>query len=145
MKHALVAYGVVLTVLVMLARQFEAAGWTGVDALDVATALVDAVLVLALAAALLLAGRLGLDRWARSMERWRRNRALAEAVWPDAEIIGVTSWRTGPRKLPAPLAQEEPAPRPPPTSPAGFSYVGPSYARETPSAPPFPDRRERRI
>ena len=39
MKHALVAYGTVLVVLTMLARRFEAAGWTGVDSLDVTAAL----------------------------------------------------------------------------------------------------------
>lgn len=146
MKHVLVAYGVVLVVLVMLAREFEAAGWTDVDALDVAAALVDAVLVLAVAAGVLLAGRLGLERWARSMARWRRDRALADALaWPDAEVVGVTSWRPGAPPLPAPADPVGTSPPPPPTSPAGFTYVGPSYGPATPAAPPFPDRRGRRI
>lgn len=153
MKHALVAYGVVLVVLLMLARQFEAAGWTGIEALDVATALADALLVLAAAAAALLAGRLGLDSWARSMERWRAERAWSAVEAPDAEVIGVTSWRPGARALPVvpPVAppQQQPstaAPEPlPQTAAAGFTYVGPSYARESPAAPPFPERRGRRI
>ncbi len=145
MKHALVAYGVLLVVLTMLAREFEAAGWTGVGALDIAAALVDAVLVLAVAAAVLLAGKLGLERWALSMERWRRDRALAEAELPDAEVIGVTSWRPAAPPPVAPPAPVEPAVQPAPTSSAGFTYVGPSYAREMPAAPPFPERRGRRI
>ena len=33
MKHALAAYGVVLVVLLMLFREYEAAGWTDVGAL----------------------------------------------------------------------------------------------------------------
>ncbi len=163
MKHALVAYGVVLVVLLMLARQFEAAGWTGVGPLDVATALVNALLVVAVAAGLLLAGRLSLAAWARSMQRWRRAQAAAAGrVVPDARIVGVTSWRAGAHPSPAPPAlPASPGPAPSParpdpvrpgraplpaqTSPAGFTYVGPSYAREAPAAPPFPERRGRRI
>lgn len=159
MKHVLAAYGVVLVVLLMLARQFEAAGWTGVGALDVATALVNALLVVAVAAGLLLAGRLSLAAWARSIERWRRAQAAAEDhLVPDARIVGVTSWRAGARPSPAPAAlpalpaaappgtaRPGRAPLPAQTAPAGFTYVGPSYAREAPTAPPFPERRGRRI
>lgn len=159
MRHALTAYGVVLVVLLMLARQYEAAGWTGVGALGVATALVDSLLVLAVAAGLLLAGKLSLAAWARSMQRWRDARAAAEAsAVPEARIVGVTSWRAGSRSSPAPpehRALPGPAhpgsvvparaPLPAQTAPAGFTYVGPSYARETPVAPPFPERRGRRI
>jgi hypothetical protein len=142
MKHALVAYGTVLVVLTMLARRFEAAGWTGVDSLDVAAALVDSLLVLAVAAALLLAGRLALTAWARSMARWRRDRALAETLAvPEAEVVGVTSWRPGAPPPPPPPALAGPLAAPPQTAPVGFTYVGPSYAREVPAAPPFPDRR----
>ncbi len=154
MKHALVAYGVVLVLLLMLVRQFEAAGWTGVGALEVATALVDSMLVLAVVAGGLLAGRLGLERWARSMSRWRREQALAAiGTWPEAEVIGVTSWRQGPRPLPAAPAataagsQPQPASQsqPSPTSSSGFTYVGPSFGREAPTTPPFPERPGRRI
>ena len=69
---------------------------------------------------------------------------LAEADL-EAEIIGVTSWRSDPyRPAPDPLPrQEAPAPMAQPS--AGFTYVGPSYAREVPAAPPFPDRRARRF
>ncbi|MBN1093147.1 hypothetical protein JKP75_11640 [Blastococcus sp. TML/M2B] len=161
MKHALVAYGVVLTLLLAVARRFESAGWTGVSGLDVAAGLVDAVLVLAVAAAVLLAGRLALEAWGRSMVRWRREQALAEATaLPVAEVVGVTSWRPGTRRSPAPgEAQTAPAPPVAPdrtalpapgalsaqTAPAGFTYVGPSYARGATPAPPLPDRRGRRI
>jgi hypothetical protein len=145
MRHVLVAYGTVLVVLLAVARRYETAGPDGVDALDLGTALVDAVLVLAVAAGLLLAGRLGLERWALSMARWRRERALAQEELPDAEVIGVTSWRRDTPAPPPPPVAVEPASRPAPTASAGFTYVGPSYAREAPVAPPFPDRRGRRI
>lgn len=159
MKHALTAYGVVLVVLLMLARQHEAAGWTGVGALDIATALVNALLVVAVAAGLLLAGRLSLAAWARSMQRWRRAQAAAEgSAVPDARIVGVTSWRAGSQPSPAPPgraalpgpARPAPAvpgraPLPAQTAPSGFTYVGPTYAREAPAALPFPERRGRRI
>jgi hypothetical protein len=142
MRHALVAYGVVLVVLTMLARRFEAAGWTAVGALDVAAALVDALLVVAVAAALLLAGRLALEGWARSMAAWRRRRAHDEEAWDEAEVIGVTSWRPGPPPLPP---APPPTPEPPAPSPAGFTYVGPSYAHDTPATPPFPETPGSRI
>ncbi|MDT0277991.1 hypothetical protein [Blastococcus goldschmidtiae] len=143
MRRALVAYGVALVVLIMLTREFEAAGWQDVGALEVTAALVDSLLVLAVAAGLLLAGRLGLERWARSMARWRRQRALAEHLdWADAEVVGVTSWRTVP---PEPPAEIGPAPTAAQPAPAGFTYVGPSYGDDVRPTPPFPERPGRRI
>jgi hypothetical protein len=136
MKHALAAYGVVFVVLTMLYREYEAAGWTGVDAIGIASAVVDGLLVAAAVAAVLLAGRLGLDRWAHSMARWRRQQARAAAAsrYSD-EIIGVTSWRPAPQQSAAPAVQS-PA--------AGFTYVGPSYGHETAPMLPFPERPDRR-
>jgi hypothetical protein len=145
MKRVLVAYGVVLVVLIMLYREFEAAGWTDVGALQIASALVNSLLVLALIAAVLLAGRLGLDRWALSMTRWHRERARAErSALLEAEIIGVTSWRPDSHH-PAPLPRDTAAPPAQQPSPAGFTYVGPSFGHETPPAPPFPEERRRRF
>jgi hypothetical protein len=143
MRRALVAYGAALVVLIMLTREFEAAGWQDVGALEISAALVNSLLVLAVAAGLLLAGRLGLERWARSMARWRRQRALAEHLdWPEAEVVGVTSWRTG---TPPPPAEIGPVPTTGPPASAGFTYVGPAYGEEMRPSPPFPDRRARRI
>lgn len=138
MRRALAAYGVVLVVLLMLTREYEAAGWRDVGTLEVTAALVNSLLVVAVAAGALLAGRLGLERWARSMARWRRRQALAAGEeWADAEVVGVTAWRTGP---PAPPAQIAPAPEPVQTTPAGFTYVGPSYGPGPRPTPPFPER-----
>jgi hypothetical protein len=138
MKHALAAYGVVLVVLLMVVREYEAAGWTDVGALELTAALVNSLLVLAVAAGVLLAGRLGLESWARSMARWRRRQALAAgADWRDAEVVGVTSWRTEPPAVPAQItAIAEPVQ----TAPAGFTYVGPSYGPDSRPTPPFPER-----
>ncbi len=138
MNRALAAYAVVLVVLLMLFREYEAAGWTDVGALEVTAALVNSLLVVAVAAGVLLAGRLGLESWARSMARWRRRQALAAGEdWSDAEVVGVTSWRTEPPAAPAPIA---PAPEPVRTAPAGFTYVGPSYGPDSRPTPPFPER-----
>lgn len=143
MKHALTAYAAVLVVLLMLFREFEAAGWQAVGALQISAALVNSLLVLAVAAGVLLAGRLGLESWARSMARWRRKQAATDGEgWPDAEVVGVTSWRPG---ASAPPAQIAPAPSPAQPSPAGFTYVGPSYGPEVRPAPPFPEHPGRRI
>lgn len=138
MKHALAAYGVVLVVLLMVFREYEAAGWTDVAALELTAALVNSLLVLAVAAGVLLAGRLGLESWARSMARWRRRQALAAGEdWRDAEVVGVTSWRTEPPAVPAQITA---VPEPVQTAPAGFTYVGPSYGPESRPTPPFPER-----
>ena len=138
MRRALAAYGVVLVVLFMLFREYEAAGWTDVGALEVSAALVNSLLVVAVAAGVLLAGRLGLESWARSMARWRRRQAhAAGSDWPDAEVVGVTSWRTEPPAAPAQIAA---APEPVQTAPAGFTYVGPSYRTDSRPTPPFPER-----
>ena len=68
--------------------------------------------------------------------------ALADLVqhdcrFIDAEVVGVTSWRTG---TPAAPAQITAVPEPVQTAPAGFTYVGPSYGPDSRPTPPFPDR-----
>ena len=138
MSRALAAYGVVLVVLLMLTREYEAAGWRDVGALEVTAALVNSLLAVSVAAGVLLAGRLGLERWARSMARWRRRRALAaDEERAYAEVLGVTAWRPGP---PAPPLPVTPASEPVPTTSAGFTYVGPSYGPASRPTPPFPER-----
>ena len=138
MRRALAAYGVVLVVLLMLFREYEAAGWRDVGTLEVTAALVNSLLVVAIAAGVLLAGRLGLESWARSMARWRRRQALAAGEdWSDAEVVGVTSWRSGRPAAPVQIAA---APEPVRPTPAGFTYVGPSYGPDSRPTPPFPER-----
>ena len=138
MKRALAAIGVVYVVVAMLARRLESNGWTGLSGLDVAAAVLDAALVVVLVLGVLLAGRLGLERWGRSMHRWRREQALQDGtLWDDeAEVIGVRSWRHGRTELPPAPAASPPAAPPPPPS-AGFTYVGPTYAHEVPRTRPF--------
>ncbi|TKJ21691.1 hypothetical protein [Blastococcus sp. CCUG 61487] len=142
MKHVLIGYAVVLVVLLMVSREFEAAGWAGVGALGIAAAVVNAFLVLAVLAGLWLAGRLGLERWARSMDGWRREQAReAGRRLLEAEIIGVTSWRD--EEQPAPLPQRRPS-APPSQASAGFTYVGPSYGHEVLPAPVAAEDRDPR-
>ena len=94
-------YGVLYVVLEMVGHQLELVGWPQVTALDVATALTDAFLIVAICGAVLL----GLELAAR---RWLRYRAAREAAhvayigqWEDGPIE-VTSWRPELEETPSP-------------------------------------------
>ena len=110
-------YGVLYVVLEMIGHQLELVGWSNVSGLDVATAVTDAFLTVAICGAVLLALELGAKRWLR----WRvaRDAELADhadAEWDD-EPIEVTSWRPDPLALPAAA----------PSSSAGGTYGGNPY------------------
>jgi hypothetical protein len=113
----LLVYGVLYVVMEMVGQQLAVVGWPQVTALDIATALTDAFLVLAIGAAVVLSVHLGI-RW------WLRRRAERpidvplQAEWDD-EPIEVTAWR--------PTAEEmaSPPPRPPP---AKGTYGGNPYS-----------------
>jgi hypothetical protein len=89
----LVVYGVLYVVMEMIGHQLEQVGWSQVSALDVATAVTDAFLTVAICGAVLLALELGAQRWQRS----RQARAADEVqVQWDHGPIEVTSWRPEP-------------------------------------------------
>ena len=109
-------YGVLYVVIEIVGLQLEQVGWPEITPLDVATAVTDAFLLVAVGLAVLLATKLGAQRWGPSLRaRWD---ALGppEAVWDD-EPIEVASWRPAPLALP-------PAAAPPP--PQG-TYTGDPY------------------
>jgi len=84
-----VVYGVLYVVMEMIGHQLSLVGWSKVSALDVATAVTDTLLIVAICGAVLLALELGARRWLR-VRRGRDNAGHAE--WDDTPIE-VTSWR----------------------------------------------------
>jgi len=119
-KVPLLVYGVVYVVFEMVGHRIEQIGWAEVSGLDVATAVTDALLTVAVCAAVLLAADLGRKRWRPSATA-----SLAERAEPEAEIwdepLEVRSWR------PEPLAvTAERVPERPPQSCTGNPY---SFAR----------------
>src|SRR5829696_10594009 len=110
----------------MVGYQLEQVGWVDVSGLDVATAVTDALLTVAVCAAVLLAVDLGRKRWGPSVAAW-----LAERAHPGAEILDepveVRSWR------PAPLAvTAERVEAPPATSYTGnpYSFAGHRFPKD---------------
>jgi hypothetical protein len=127
-RVSLLVYGVLYVVMEMVGHELAVVGWAQITTLDVATALTDAFLAVAICAAVLLAGSLGLRRW----QQVRAERAdlvdpPVEAHWDD-EPIEVTAWRPTPEELAEPAL--------PPA--AGGTYRGNPYAyggRRWPSDP----------
>ncbi len=127
MRVSLLVYGVLYVVLEIVGYQIEQIGWADVTGLDVATALTDALLTVALCAAVLLAADLGRKRWGRSMAAWSAQRAHSDAeLWE--EPLEVRSWR------PAPLAvsAERVAAPPPPKGYTGnpYSFAGRRFPKD---------------
>src|SRR3954467_13172409 len=62
-RVSFLVYGVVYVVIEMVGAALEDVGWARITALDVATAITDACLAVALVLAALLAVKLGAQRW----------------------------------------------------------------------------------
>lgn len=117
-RVSLLVYGALYVAVEMVGHQLALVGRAQITALDVATAITDAFLAVAICAAVLLAGSLGLRRWQRLRAKRVHNFvAPVEAHWDD-EPIEVTAWRATPEEL------AEPAP-PPAT---GGTHRGNPYA-----------------
>jgi hypothetical protein len=109
----LVVYGVLYVVMEMIGHQLELVGWSNVSGLDVATAVTDAFLTVAICGAVLLALELGARRWLRSREARDAAHTAYAGRWEDG-TIEVTSWRPG-SDVPSPPA------------PSGGTYSGNPY------------------
>jgi hypothetical protein len=106
-RVSFLVYGVLYVVFEVVGYQFEQIGWADISALDVATALTDAFLTVAVGAAVLVALDLGLRRWRRSMAAWRLERAGVQGeIWD--EPVSVTSWRPAPLAISAERVEEPP-------------------------------------
>jgi peptidoglycan/LPS O-acetylase OafA/YrhL len=125
MRISFAVYAALYVVVELVGSRLESIGWPQISALDVATAVTDACLLVAVAAAVLLGLDLGIRRW-RAAAAAAREERLAEQDRDAGEPIGVTSWRAEPLALPAgPSAASVPvsdyagipAPRPFPEEP----------------------------
>ena len=98
-RVSFVVYGVLYVVMEMIGHQLELIGWARLSALDVATAVTDAFLTVAICGAVLLALELGAQRWLRARQA-REDAGPPDVEWDDGPIE-VTSWRPTPLALPA--------------------------------------------
>jgi hypothetical protein len=101
-RVSFLVYGVLYVVAEIVGAQLESIGWPALTPLDVATAVTNACLTVAVGIAVLVGLDVGGRRWHRSVQAWRAERArLAEQYWEEQPPIGVTSWRAEPLALPA--------------------------------------------
>ncbi len=111
MRVSFLVYGVLYVVAEIVGAQIEAIGWPQLTALDVATAVANACLTVAVGIAVLVGADVGGRRWHRSMLAWREERArLAAESWDEPGTITVSSWRPEPLALPAGPTPRYPAP-----------------------------------
>ena len=127
MRVSFLVYGVLYVVVEIVGAQIEAIGWPQLTALDIATAVANACLTVAVGIAVLVGADVGGRRWHRSMLAWREERALLTAgSWDEPATITVPSWRPEPLALPAGRSFD-PAP--------GGGYAVPSRGRPFPEEP----------
>ena len=109
MRVAFLVYGVLYVVVEIAGYQLEQVSWPEITALDVATALTNAFLTVAVLVAVLVAADVLGHRWRRHLRAAALERArLAAAEWTDAEPITVHAWRPEPLALPAGPAPAHP-------------------------------------
>jgi hypothetical protein len=126
-RVSFLVYGVLYVVVEVVGHELEQIGWTDISALDVASALTNAFLTVAVCAAVLVALDLGARRWRRSMEAWRRERAAVQGeIWD--ETIGVTSWRPGPLAINAERVDHPP--RRPGYTGNPYSFAGHRFPKD---------------
>ena len=105
-RVSFLVYGVLYVVVELIGQALGDMGWAHISPLDVATAVTDALLTVAICCAAVLAVHLSWRRWGDSLRAWQAAQ-LDRPEWDDAPI-GVPSWRPEPAPLPAPI----PAPVP---------------------------------
>ena len=125
MRIAFLVYGALYVVIEIVGYQLEQVSWPEITPLDVATAVTDALLTVAvLVAVLVLSDVLG-HRWRRHLRAQQLERArLAAEEWADQGPIEVRSWRPEPLALPAAAPSARVAGPPP-----GHPYADNAYAR----------------
>ncbi|WP_299957047.1 hypothetical protein [uncultured Modestobacter sp.] len=95
MRVALLVYGVLYVVVEIVGYQLGQVSWPEITPLDVATALADAFLTVAVLVAVLVAIDVLGHRWRRHLQAVRLEEArLATEQWAAPAPISVSSWRT---------------------------------------------------
>lgn len=121
MRIAFSVYGALYVVVEIVGYQLEQVSWPEITPLDVATAVTDALLTVAVLVAVLVAVDVLGHRWRRHLFAVRLERArLATAEWAEPEPIGVHSWRPEPLALPTARVAGPPA---------GHPYADRAHAR----------------
>ncbi len=97
MRVTFLVYGVLYVVIEIVGYQLGQVSWPAVTALDVASALTDAFLTVAVLVGVLVAIDVLGHRWRRRLQLQRLEEArLATAEWADPGTLGVRSWRAEP-------------------------------------------------
>jgi hypothetical protein len=139
-RMSFLVYGLLYLVIEMIGHQLESVAWREISPLLIATAVTDAMLVVSVLAAVLVAGDLTKHRWRPVLHGWMHRHDAAHGDWWEsddeheyAEVVDVTSWRAEPLALPAA----------PSSGPAATArHEGPTYATAgtaAGSARPFPE------
>jgi hypothetical protein len=146
MRVPVLVYVLLYLVLEMIGAQLAAVEWRHITPLMVASAVTDAMLVVAVLVAVLVTADLTKHRWRPAVRTWVHERTRPRAGWwdqrryadPDAaegQVLGVRSWR--------PARPERPAlPAGSPAAVPTATYAAPTYAAGgTPPRPgrPFPE------
>ncbi len=142
MRISVLVYVLLYLVVEMIGAQLAAVEWAQITPLMVASAVTDAMLVVAVLVAVLVTADLTQHRWRPALHTWLHEHARPHTGWWGAhrhhhddnyaEVVGVTSWRPAPPALPAG------SPPVPPTA----TYAPPTYAvNGTPAGTgrPFPE------
>ena len=141
MRVPVLVYVLLYLVFEMIGAQLAAVEWARITPLMVASAVTDAMLVVAVLVAVLVTADLTKHRWRPVLHTWLHEHARPHAGWWGAhrhgdenyaEVVGVPSWR------PEPLALPVGSPVVPPTA----TYAPPTYAVSgTPAhtGRPFPE------
>jgi hypothetical protein len=133
MRVSFLVYGVLYVVIEMVGHQLDAIGWPQLTALDVATAVVNALLVVAVGIAVLVAADVLGHGWRKRVRGWRAEQArLAEQQ--EQTPITVRAWRPGRLALTA---------GPAPTPYAGHASAGTHRSGEPYTDPDFLDQHGR--
>ncbi len=113
MRVSFVVYFVLYVVVEMAGYQLELIGWPRITALDVASALTNALLWVAVAAAVAVALDVAGARWRKHLRAFEREQAWV-ASWRRRQAWAQSAWTDVPSRRPTVLAL--PA-SPPPTTP----------------------------
>ncbi|MGY5885614.1 hypothetical protein [Modestobacter lacusdianchii] len=99
MRVALLVYGALYVVIEIVGHQLGQVSWPEITPLDVATALADAFLTVAVLVAVLVASDVLGHRWRRHLQAVRLEQARqATEEWAAPAPITVSSWRTESRR-----------------------------------------------
>src|SRR4051794_31394176 len=123
MRTALAVYGVLYVVIEVVGHELGTVSWPEVTPLDVAAAVTDGMLTVAVLVAVLVGADLLRHRWRRWLLAREERARLAREEWAAEQApIGVRSWRPARFALPTAAA-------PSLSGPVPDTRVGNAYAR----------------